>query len=196
MATIPSQFRAGDSISWTEYDAPSGTSAIRAYLRTNSASGAIVDAVANSGNWIFNISAATTQLLTAGNYLAQFVATITGGSITYREESFTVLQSLVFSGNPTAIETRSATRIRFDKVEAAIDALSSGAQEYRIGIGQGGRMVRRVDLPALIDWRNQLKADLVNEERATTIASGKGDPNMLYLRFPSSSGYPLTRGEY
>jgi hypothetical protein len=149
VATIPSEFRAGDYVSWTEYEAPTGTTAIRAYLRTSAASGATVDATASGSDWFFGVDAATTTGLTAGSYLAQFVATVATKPVTYREVAFKVLPSLAYTGSPTAIETRSAAKIRLDSVEAAIDALTSGAQEYQIGVGSGGRRVRRADLKDL-----------------------------------------------
>ena len=187
VSTIPSEFRAGDFVSWSEYDAPKGTTAIRAYLRTNSASGATVDATASGNDWAFEVSANTSATLTAGAYLAQFVATVATKPVTYREAAFNVLPSLAYTGSPTAIETRSAAKIRLDSVEAAIDALTTGAQEYQIGIGNsGGRRVRRADLKDLIEWRDALKAEVLAEERAAAIANGKGDPSILYTRFTPS----------
>ena len=186
MSTIPSQFRAGDFVSWVEDDAPAGTTAIRAYLRTNAASGAVVDATASGNDWAFQISAATSATLTTGAYLAQFVATVATNPITYREISFTVLPSLAFTGSPTAIETRSALRIRYDEIQEAIRVVTTQAQEYQIGVGGGGRKVRRADLPALIQERDNLRAQLTAEERASDLANGKGDPNTLYTRFTPS----------
>ena len=186
MTGLPSEFRAGDSVSWTEHDAPTGTTAIRVYLRTNAASGATIDATASGNDWVFEIPTATTTALTAGSYLAQFVATVATKPVSYREARFQVLPSLAYTGSPTAIETRSAAKIRLDSVEAAIDALTTGAQEYQIGIGSGGRRVRRDDLKDLIEWRDRLKAEVYAEERANAIANGKGDPNTLYTRFTPS----------
>jgi hypothetical protein len=153
------------------------------YLRTSAASGATVDATADGSDWKFEIAAATTAALTAGEYLAQFVATVATKPITYREARFKVLRSLAYTGGVTAIETRSAARIRLDNVEAAIDALTGGAQEYQIGIGSGGRMVRRANLKDLIDWRDRLRNEVRAEERAEAIANGNGDPNALFIRF-------------
>lgn len=183
MATIPSEIRAGDFVSWIEEEAPTGTTAIRVYLRTSAASGATVDATASGSDWALEIPAATTAALTAGDYLAQFVATVATRPVTYRETKFKVLPSLAYTGSPTAIETRSAKRIQLDQVETAINALTTGAQEYQIGIGSGGRMVRRANLKDLIEWRNQLKAEVRAEERAEMIANGQGDPDALYVRF-------------
>jgi hypothetical protein len=186
VSTIPSQFRAGDFVSWTENDAPAGTTAIRAYLRTNSASGAAVDATADGNGWVFQVSPATTATLTAGAYLAQFVATVATNPVTYRETSFIVLPSLAFTGSPTAIETRSALRIRYDEIQEAIRIVTTSAQEYQIGVGGGGRKVRRADLPELRKERDEIRAQLTAEERASDIANGKGDPDALYTRFTPS----------
>ena len=145
-----------------------------------------MDATASGSDWFFGIDAATTTGLTAGSYLAQFVATVATKPVTYREVAFKVLPSLAYTGSPTAIETRSAAKIRLDSVEAAIDALTSGAQEYQIGVGSGGRRVRRADLKDLIEWRDRLKAEVRAEERADAISNGKGDPDILYTRFTPS----------
>jgi hypothetical protein len=186
VSTIPAQFRAGDFVSWVENDAPAGTTAIRAYLRTNAASGAVLDATADGNDWSFQVSAATSATLTTGAYLAQFVATVATNPVTYRETSFTVLPSLAFTGSPTAIETRSALRIRYDEIQEAIRIVTTSAQEYQIGVGGGGRKVRRADLPELRKERDEIRAQLTAEERASDIANGKGDPDALYTRFTPS----------
>lgn len=186
MSTIPTQFRAGDFVSWVESNAPAGATAIRAYLRTNAASGAVLDATADGNDWAFEVSAATSATLTAGAYLAQFVAIVATNPVSYREARFTVLPNLVFTGSPTAIETRSELRIRYDEIQEAIRIVTTSAQEYQIGVGGGGRKVRRADLPALIQERDNLRAQLTAEERASDIANGKGDPDALYTRFTPS----------
>ena len=186
MSTIPTQFRAGDFVSWVENDAPAGATAIRAYLRTNAASGAVLDATASGNSWVFQVSAATSATLAAGAYLAQFVATVATNPVTYRETSFTVLPNLAFTGSPTAIETRSPLRIRYDEIQEAIRIVTTHAQEYLIGVGSGGRRVRRADLPELRKERDEIRAQLTAEERASDIANGKGDPDSLYTRFTAS----------
>jgi hypothetical protein len=114
------------------------------------------------------------------------VATVATNPVTYRETSFTVLPSLAFTGNPTAIETRSALRIRYDEIQEAIRIVTTSAQEYQIGVGGGGRKVRRADLPELRKERDEIRAQLTAEERASDIANGKGDPDALYTRFTPS----------
>jgi len=189
MATIPSEFRAGDFVTWTETDAPAGTTAITAYLRTRAASGAAVTATANGdGTFTFSISAGVTSGLQAGQYLAQFLATVSGQPQTYREARFAVLPSLAFTGAATSVDLRTQAEKDLAAVEEAIRALIAGAQEYRIGTGtgNGGRMVRKADLATLIEWRDRLRADVVKEQQADDIANGKGNPNRLYVRFMPS----------
>jgi hypothetical protein len=189
MATIPSQFRAGDYVAWTEADAPESTTAITVYLRTRAASGAAIAASDNgNGTFDFAISSVTSAALTAGDYLAQFLATVDGQPQTYREVRFSVLASLAYTGSPGSFDPRSQAEKDLEAVEEAIRVLAAGAQEYRIGTGtaNGGRMVRRADLADLIAWRDRLKAEVAKEQAAADIENGKGNPNSLFVRFTPS----------
>jgi len=189
MATIPSEFRAGDFVTWTETEAPAGTTAITAYLRTRASSGAAITATANGdGSFTFVISANVTTGLQPGEYLAQFLATVAGQPQTYREVRFQVLPTLAFTGIPGSVDLRSQAEKDLAAVEEAIRALVSGAQEYRIGTGtaNGARMVRKADLETLIEWRDRLKAEVIREQRREGMRNGKGDPNKLYVRFMPS----------
>lgn len=189
MATIPSRFRAGDLVTWTETDAPAGATAITAYLRTNAASGAAVAGADNGdGTFDFTLPAATSATLIPGDYLGQFVATVAGQPQAYRETRFSVARSLAFTGSASSVDFRSQAEIDLANVEAAIRVLTSGAQEYRIGSGtaNGGRMVRRADLAELIAWRDRLKAEVAKEQAAADVENGKGDPNKLFVRFTPS----------
>ena len=189
MATIPEQFRAGDFVTWTETEAPAGTTAITAYLRTNAASGAAITATSNGdGTFAFTISSTVTTGLLPGDYRVQFLATVGGQPRSYRESRTTVLRSLAFTGSATSIDLRSQLEKDLADVEQAIRVLVGGAQEYAIGLGtaNGGRKVRRADLAELIKWRDSLRADLVKEQSKLDIANGKGNPNKLYVRFTSS----------
>ncbi len=70
-----------------------------------------------------------------------------------------------------------------EAVEVAIRTLISGAQEYRIGTPTGGRMVKRADLAQLIQWRDQLKAEIARDRMANSLNAGRGDGRSLYIRF-------------
>lgn len=184
MAAIPSQFSAGDQVVWTQELAPDGTTALVAYLRTNAASGATIAATGPvSGVWTFTLPAATTAAMAPGRWRLQEVATVNGEPKTINNGSFSVLQSLAYTGTPTAVDLRTEAQIQLDETEQAIRALVRGAQEYWIGSGDNGRKVRRADLDQLIAWRDRLKGIVASEKRAEDIANGLGDSRRLYVRF-------------
>jgi len=57
---------------------------------------------------------------------------------------------------------------RLVQIEAAITAIETGAQEYRIG----NRTVRRADLKVLYEERRRIRNDIENDEGyGTTVAS-------------------------
>lgn len=184
MATIPSKFRAGDFVSWTDEEAPVGSQSIQVYLRTNAPSGAVISGTVSSGVWAFEISQVTSAALLAGSYLAQFVATVSGRTTTYREERFSVLPSLAFTGSATAFETRSKLEIDLDELDAKIKLIQK-AQEYQVGMsgGSGFRRVTRANLDQMLALRENLVARIAREKRAEAIASGKPDPDTLYTVF-------------
>ena len=179
---FPSEIRAGDAIEWTDELAPTATSYIY-YFRTNAASGATSSGTLTQGKWAFTLSATTTAAFTPGQWFYQAISTTATTPLTERTGGFTVLPSLVYSGSATAVDLRSQASIDLEAVEAAIRALVSGAQEYRIGTPTGGRMVKRADLAQLIQWRDLLKADVAREKIAENVANGKGDGRSLYIRF-------------
>lgn len=184
MAAIPASFTARDLVIWTQDDAPEGTSSITAYLRTNAASGAAISATGPvNGVWTFTLPSATTALFTPGEWRLQEVAMVAGQPVTINNASFTVQPSLAFTGEPTAVDLRSQAQQDLDAVEAAIRALTTGAQEYWIGNSGNGRKIRRADLGELIKWRDRLKAQVAAEKRAEDIANGLGDGRRLYVRF-------------
>jgi hypothetical protein len=179
---FPSEIRAGDAIEWTDELAATANT-YDYYFRTNAASGATVSGTLSAGIWSFTLSAGTTTGFTAGQWYYQALSTTASAPLTERTGAFTVLPSLAFTGSATAVDLRSQAQIDLEGVEAAIRALVSGAQEYRIGTPTGGRMVKRADLAQLIQWRDLLKADVAREKLAENIANGKGDGRSLYIRF-------------
>lgn len=179
---FPPEIRAGDAVEWTDDLAPTANS-YTYYLRTNAASGASVSGTLTNGIWTFTLTAGTTATLTTGKWFYQAVSVTAGAPTTQRYGGFDVTPSLAYSGSPTAVDLRSQAQIDLEGVEAAIRALVSGAQEYRIGTASGGRMVKRADLAQLIAWRDRLKADVAREKLASDLANGKGDGRSLYIRF-------------
>lgn len=182
--TQPVELYQSDAISWVE-PAPDGTTALTVWMRAATA-GAGVEALATltDDGWRVTLSTATTAAMAAGEWTTQVVATVDGAPCTTRRGSLTVRKSLAFSGTAGAFDDRSQAQQDLEAVEEAIRALIGGAVEYQIGsLGNGGRKVRRVDLPDLIAWRDRLKAEVAREKRAEAIAQGLGDPRRLYVRF-------------
>jgi hypothetical protein len=44
-------------------------------------------------------------------------------------------------------------------------------------------MVKRADLAQLIQWRDQLKAEIARDRMANSLNAGRGDGRSLYIRF-------------
>lgn len=178
--TIPATIYAGDSVSWSIEDAPESATGLTFYLRTNAASGAAVSGSWDGSVWQFSISAAISAGFIAGTWSYQAQATTPDGTFTIDTGTFTVKQSLSFTGNATAVDLRSTAKMRLDEVEAAIHALATGSQEYRIGI----RTYKRPELQQLMAHRDQLKADVAREKIAEDLKAGRGDGRRLFVRFP------------
>jgi membrane-associated protease RseP (regulator of RpoE activity) len=183
MSVIPVSFRAGDRVVWIEEDAPATATAATAYLRTNAAAGLTLAGVAVTGGWEFTISSAASAALAVADWTCQITATVSAEQQTVRVASFKVLRSLVYTGSPAALDLRTQAQIDLDSVEVAIRSLTSGAQEYWIGTGNGGRRVRRADLEQLIAWRDRLKAQVAAEQRAEDAANGRNSERSVFVRF-------------
>jgi hypothetical protein len=187
--TQPAELYQSDAVSWIETLAPADASGVTVWMR-GSGAGAGVEAPATltEDGWKVTLSTAVTAAMAAGDWSLQVVATVNGLPRTVRRGSLTVRKSLAFSGTAGAFDDRSQAEKDLAAVEEAIRALTTGAVEYQIGsLGNGGRKVRRVDLPDLITWRDRLKAEVTREKRAEMIAQGLGDPRRLYVRFQGVS---------
>jgi hypothetical protein len=180
--SLPPEIYAGDAVEWTDNRATTASS-YTYYFRTNAASGASVSGVLAVDKWTFTLSAATTSTLTPGNWFYQAVSVTSGAPLTERTGGLLVRPALAYTGSPTAVDLRSQAQIDLDAVEAAIRALVSGAQEYRIGTPTGGRLIKRAELSQLIAWRDRLKADIAREQIAQNLSNGRGDGRSLYVRF-------------
>lgn len=181
----PAEFYQGDGISWIESRVHPDATAVKVWLR-GAAAGAGVEVTATDtlDGWKVTLSAVTTTAMAAGDWELQIVSTVDGAPLTTGRGSLLVRRSLAFSGSAAAFDDRSQAQKDLADVEAAIRALTTGAQEYQIGsLGNGGRKVRRADLAELIKWRDRLKAEVAREKRAEMIAQGMGDPRKLYVRF-------------
>lgn len=179
---LPPQIYAGDTVKWTDTTALTATT-YTYYFRTNDVSGATAAGTLSGGTWNFTLAANTTAALALGQWYYQAISVSNSEPTTQRTGGLVVLRSLTYSGQATALDLRSQAETDLIAVEAAIRALVSGAQEYRIGTPTGGRLVKRAELAQLIAWRDRLKADIAREKLAENVANGKGDGRSLYIRF-------------
>jgi hypothetical protein len=180
VSTIPEVFTAGDTVAWIESAVPSTADSAVAYLRANVPQGATLNGVLTGSGWEFVLASNVSGALPPLNSWKLQVNAVAGGiTTTVNRASFSILPSLAYTGSPTALDLRSQNEKDLEAVEAAIRALVSGAQEYRIGFGNQGRTVRRADLADLIAWRDRLAALVAAEKRAE---NGKADRN-VYVRF-------------
>ena len=188
---IPSLIRAGDTVRWIEpatvdtlgNPVSSGAWTATAYLRFNAASEALTinSTARNDGGWQFEISATASSGMDAGRWYYQARAQQGAVLITLATVSLTVERSLAYTGGAAAFDGRSQARKDLEAVQAAIRSIINGGavSEYTIGT----RRLKKMPLPDLIALENKLKADVVRDERAESIANGLGDPRKLHVRF-------------
>lgn len=195
---IPSTIRAGDTVLWQDGPAldalhrpiEPATHSLAYYLRTNTnAEGAVVTGVAAGSVWQFTIPSVTSAGFDAGTWYFQAVATANEdqAKTTVGAGQITVLPGLGFTGSPGAFDGRSQAQKDLDAVNAAIRSLMSGGavQEYRIG----ARSLKRYELGELLVLKDQLKAEVIREQKAQLIANGMGNPHSVFVRFGQSNPF-------
>lgn len=189
MTGFPGSVRQGDTVVWRtgagltplgeEISSAAGWS-LTTYVRFPVATGATQTAgSAYEDGWQSSLSAGTTSLFPVGQRGGwQEVASRAGEVFTVGTGSFDVLPSLATAG---AVDGRSQARRDLEACQAAIrDILAKGGmKEYTIGT----RSKKLYNLSELMELENKLKADVVREEAAETIASGRGNPYNLFVRF-------------
>lgn len=190
MNRLPLRVTAGDTVQWVEpivsrngEDVRSDQWGCTVYFRFNAASEGltITGAPLTDGSWSLEISAATSAGMDSGTWYWQRRFQRTAEVFTEGKGTLEVEPSLVYSGTPGAYDGRSQARKDLEAVQAAIRALIAGGavQEYTVG----SRTLKKMRLGELIQLESKLKADVVREERAESLANGLGDPRKLYVRF-------------
>jgi hypothetical protein len=181
----PADLYQGDRVTWLETSAPAEATALKVWLRSTTAgAGLEINGAAADEGWEVVISQQATATMTPGAWELQVVATVDGAPVTVRRGSLTVRRGLAFTGTPGTFDDRSQAEKDLADVDAAIRALSTGAQEYQIGsLGNGGRKVRRADLSELIKWRDRLAAQVAQEKRAQALASGTATSRKIRVAF-------------
>jgi hypothetical protein len=189
---IPEVIRVGDTVKWRDDAAvdpfgnpiSSGSGwVLTYYIRFNRNNhGATAVGTAYGDGWEFTLSAATTGGFHEDDVgYWQAVASKGTEKYTLGSGSFEVEPNLFYTGTPSAVDGRSQARKDLEACQAAIRALMTGGavQEYRIGT----RSLKKYDLSELLQLEAKLKADVVREEAAESIANGRGNPYNLFVRF-------------
>ena len=154
--------------------------ALTYYLRTNVAASeglTVVGSTYTSG-WEFTIAASDSANFDAGNWVYDAIAT--KGSEKYRlgGGSFEVKQSLIYTGTPAQIDTRTQNQKDRDNIIAALRKFEDGAQSYSIG----GRSFTRVDMDKLRVRLSDLITICLREEAAEKLSQGRGSGLNLNAR--------------
>ena len=165
----PTELYQGDWAEWIEDGVPEDTTAVTIWMRGRT----VGDGVQASGQltphgWQITLSPQVTASMDPGPWILQVVATVDGQPRTVRRGTLQVRKTLAFSGTAGEFDDRSQTELDLAAVEEAIRSLVAGAQDYQIG----ERRFRRADLAELIKWRDQLKAQVMQEKRVQQINSG------------------------
>lgn len=164
----PSIIHAGDLVTWTDTRAPAAATGVTAHLRTNQAGQgvSVAGTYEPTGGWTFSLGPQVTADMAVGLWAVQLVATLPDGPFTYAPlERVEVRPSLAFGeGGPAAFDPRSQTELELVDVRNAIQAVYRSL-EYRIGTADGGRMVKRADLPWLVARERQLLQRLAAERQ-------------------------------
>ena len=189
MSEFPAIVRAGTTIKWRDGQATvpfnqNATStdgwALTYYLRTNTASEGhtSVGSSYNSG-WEFTISSSDSTNFDKGDW--SWTAIVSKGSESFQLAvgEFIVKESLVYSGTPGAIDTRTQNEIDRDNIKVALRKFEDGAQEYSIG----NRTFKRVQMKDLRMRLGELNAICFREKQAELVAQGLGNPRNLAIRF-------------
>lgn len=135
----------------------------------------------NATAFSFDVSSVATQACIPGRSFFQIVATKTATGEKSVVESGPIDIIASFEGTNGTFDPRSQTKKDLDQVQTLIRTLiqNGGVVEYKIG----SRGLKRYDLAELRSLESQLKGRLANEEMASKIKSGEGNPNALYVRF-------------
>lgn len=183
MSRIPECFYAGDTVTWIEDSIPADATAATFHIRSSVGRGVTLSGSKTADGWLFTLLGTVTEQFAANaKWWGQPVAVVDGYGQARAIVEFDVLPGLALLADDAVADLRGETSKRLDEVEAAIHALATGAQEYRVGFGNQGRTVRRPDLPELIAWRDRLRAQVAAEARAASSDAGVRDRG-VYVRF-------------
>lgn len=182
---IPRTIVAGDSITWRDVamkdnlgNQVSSLTHILTYAIRGTQNLTLTSTSYQNG-WETTITAAQSITLTGSTYYWQAYATEGINRITLGAGQLTIEKN--FSTQTAPFDGRTQAKKDLDAVVAAIRAIISNnaVQEYTIG----NRSVKKMSMTDLIMLRDQLRYEVVVEQKAEMKANGLGDPHNLFVRF-------------
>ena len=184
---IPSQIRAGDTISWIEsisdYLATAGW-ALAFALRAKDLPPITINASTSGSDYAIIITAPTSKAYKPGTYSWQaYISKGTSPDFTEKYSIATgrieILPNLTIATSET--ELRSHAKKVLDAIESLLEgkALAGDASSYSIG----GRSITKMMPEELIKWRSFYKTEYERELEAEAIAKGLDSPRRIGVRF-------------
>lgn len=178
--TEPQSFRAGETVTWKKKDLadyPQASGYTAKYSITNATGGKLIAGVFASGEWTFTLTAANNDLA-AGDYTLYGYVTKGSGASEETVPMFfpaplTVIASLKAG---TAVDTRSFAVKALAQIETFILRVASNPS-YEQTIA--GRHFSRLNLLEASKFRNQMIAQVEQEELNERIANGQGNGEIL-----------------
>lgn len=180
VTTIPAQFTAGDTLSFTQSlaDYPASAGWVLHYRLINASGKQDIVSTASGDDHVFNISAATTVEYSAGIYDWQaYVDGVASQRFTVGNGRVTILPNL--AGQSAGFDNRSAARKALDAVNLWLGSRDLAVAEYEIS----GRRMKYIPMGELLSLRSKLQLEVSREDKANAIARGESVSNKLLVRF-------------
>lgn len=176
----PSEFVAGDTVSWkiSLPNFPASAGWVLSYEAKNSAGKlATITAAADGDDHLVTIAPATSGNYAAGSYAYNAYATLAGARHRVRHGSWKVLPNLAAAG---ALDTRSHAVKVLEAIEAVIEGRATKQQASYIIGGRSLAFIPHTDLLAL---RSSYQKEVRREQDAERIRKGLGGRGRIRTRF-------------
>lgn len=183
---IPSTFRAGDTLSWTESisDYPASAGWTLAFVLTKYGQSLITITASTSGDdYAISVLPATSRPWIPGIYSWQAYVYKESGDLITEKYTLEFGQVTILPDITQAILTtdiRSHAKKVLDAIELLLEGKSTAdVLSYSIG----GRSLSKMSPEELIKWRSFYKTEYERELEAEAIAQGLDNPRRIGIRF-------------
>lgn len=183
----PTQITIGERIEWERSfaDISAADYDLQFRFRSNVGPGFDVNAAADGDVFIAEITAVQSALMKPGLYRYQAwlteIATPTH-TFVVAEGQITAIAGFA-AGDTGDVETRSAAKIAYDNITAALAGVATNDQlEYEISVGQASRRVKRIPRTELLELKKHFAAIVANENAAERVRNGQPLMNSIHMR--------------